>query len=105
MSDTRAVGAAALIEHLGSGETGLLEIRDGKKKWRFHLDSGAIVGTKSNLKSEQPAAVRESRADLSDAAVLRSVVIRQVRSVCRIESPVVQFLKGVTPREPVDILI
>jgi curved DNA-binding protein CbpA len=103
MSDTRAVGTAALLQHLGAGETGLLEIRDGKKKWRFHLVSGAIVGAKSNLRSEQPAAVREARADLSDAAVLRSAVIRQVRSVCRLDAPVVQFLKGVTAREPADI--
>jgi curved DNA-binding protein CbpA len=103
MSDTRAVGTAALLQHLGTGETGLLEIRDGKKKWRFHLDSGAIVASKSNLRSEQPAAVREARSDLSDGAVLRSVVIRQVRSVCRLDAPVVQFLKGVTTREPSDI--
>jgi curved DNA-binding protein CbpA len=103
MSDTRAVGTAALLQHLEALDTGLLEIRDGKKKWRFHLASGAIVGAKSNLRSEQPDAVRESRADLSDAAVLRSAVIRQVRSVCRLDAPVVQFLKGVTVREPADI--
>ena len=103
MSDTRAVGTAAMIKHLASGDTGLLEIRDGKKKWRFHLDGGAIVATKSNLRSEQSETIRDSRPDLSDGAVIRSVVIRQVRSICRVDSPVVQFLQGVTVREPLDI--
>ena len=103
MSDTRAAGTAAMMKHLASGDTGLLEIRDGKKKWRFHLDGGAIVATKSNLRSEQSQTIRDSRPDLSDGAVLRSVVIRQVRSICRVDSPVVQFLKGVTVREPSDI--
>ena len=90
MSDTRAAGTAALIKHLSAGDTGLLEIRDGKKKWRLHLDGGAIVSTKSNLRSEQSQAIREARPDLSDAAVLRSVVIRQLRSICRVSAPVIQ---------------
>lgn len=69
----------ALVHHLAAGDTGLLDVRGGKRRWRIWLDGGEIVSTRSNIKSEQPAAVLAKKPGMSDSAVAKNVVMRQLR--------------------------
>lgn len=69
----------ALVHHLAAGDTGLLDVRGGKRRWRIWLDAGELVSTRSNIKSEQAAAIRAKKPGMSDAAVDKNVVMRQLR--------------------------
>jgi tetratricopeptide (TPR) repeat protein len=64
-----------LIQHVHDRSTGCLEVTDGRRVWRFFLDAGELVCTRSNVKSEQDAvllAMHEDDAAMADAqAVLR----------------------------------
>lgn len=42
----------------------IIECKNGKKKWLFYFVDGTLVLTKSNLKTEQTAAVKESHPDV-----------------------------------------
>ena len=42
----------------------IIECKSGKKKWLFYFVEGQLVLTKSNLKTEQTDAVKESHPDV-----------------------------------------
>ncbi|MEC7987570.1 MAG: J domain-containing protein [Myxococcota bacterium] len=48
-----------VLEFLINKETGAIDVNQGKKRWVFYFESGQLVQTKSNLKSEQGPALRE----------------------------------------------
>ena len=64
-----------LIQHVHDRSSGGLEATDGRCRWQFFLDAGELVCTRSNVKSEQDAALlpmHEDDAAMADAqAVLR----------------------------------
>jgi hypothetical protein len=68
-----------LVRQIAARATGQVEGREDKKKWVFYLRGGELVGSKSNLKSEQPEAVLAQKADLSPAAVTKNVVLRRLK--------------------------
>jgi hypothetical protein len=72
-----------LAGQLASGAAGLVDVRAGKKRWRFWVEGGALVCTRSNLKGEQADAVLAKRADLSPLAVARNVALLQLRGALR----------------------
>ena len=45
----------------------IIECKSGKKKWLFYFVNGSLVLTKSNLKGEQTAALKEAHPDVSSA--------------------------------------
>ena len=46
-------------------KTGALDAREGKKRWVFYFKDGQLVLTKSNIRSEQGAALKETNPDKS----------------------------------------
>jgi tetratricopeptide (TPR) repeat protein len=62
-----------VIGHVRERSTGGLEATDGRRRWQFFFDAGQLVCTRSNVKSEQDAALQDVHGDATaDAqAVLR----------------------------------
>jgi len=70
---------SALLDAITSKLTGAVEGRQDKKKWTFLFDRGALVGSKSNLKSEQPDAVLAQKPDMAADAVAKNVLLRRLK--------------------------
>ena len=68
------------------GSAGGVVGRSGKKKWVFVFVDGALVETRSNLKSEHPDTIRAKKPDMSDAAVTRNCAMARLRNAIRAEA-------------------
>ena len=85
-----------LVQHAAEAVTGVVDVRSGKKRWLIYFDQGALVGTQSNIKSEQAAALRAKRA-LSDDELAHIQAAKRFKNVCSVEITEVTFKSG-TPK-------
>ncbi len=92
----------ALVHHLRAGDQGMLDVRGGKRRWRIWVDGGAILATRSNLKSEQPEAVLAKKPGMSASAVARNVVMLQLRGAFS-KGTAWTWAPGEQPDAPVEV--
>lgn len=74
---------AVLASAMATGTSGRVEARLGKKKWIFQFVDGALVGTRSNLKSEHPDTVRAKKPGMSDAGVAKNCAMLRLRNAVK----------------------
>ncbi|NOY27561.1 MAG: hypothetical protein GXP62_16985, partial [Oligoflexia bacterium] len=74
---------AVMAELISSGATGALEVKCDKKRWLFFLSGGALVFTRSNLKSEQIESIKAKAGDLPNNELFRLQAVRRVRNALR----------------------
>lgn len=91
----------ALAAAIGRADTGAFEARDQKKRWVIWLERGQIVGHTSNLKGETLEALKEARADLSEAGLRSLQAIRRLRSA--FVAPEWDWRAGEAPAERVSV--
>ena len=60
-----------LAAQLTSGAPGEFEVRDGRKRWIFYLESGQILLTRSNLKSEGGDVIKAENPAADRTALVR----------------------------------
>ena len=79
-----------------------LDVRSGKKRWIFYLDGGALVGTVSNLKSEQGEAMREAAggAELDDDALSQVCAVRRLVNATKSHDGERKLHEGAAPKVP-----
>ena len=92
----------ALLHHMAAGDTGMVDIRGGKRRWRIWLAGGEIVATRSNIKGEQAAAVLEKKPGMRPGAVQKNVVMLQLRGALG-KGTAWSWAEGETPEEPVEV--
>jgi curved DNA-binding protein CbpA len=68
-----------LTDLLGQQKTGALDLQEGKKRWRFYLETGALVGSLSNLKSEQPDTLAAAHPGTGASEIARLVILRRLQ--------------------------
>jgi curved DNA-binding protein CbpA len=79
MSSPQPLFEDALLHAMETGFTGSVEGRQDKKRWVFSFQAGVLVGSKSNLKSEQPDAILAQRPDMGAEAVAKNVLLRRLK--------------------------
>ncbi len=72
-----------LAAALAHRSTGRVEAREGKRKWVFAFVDGQLVSTRSNLKSEQPDAIRAKKPSMSEAAVQRNCALVRMKNAMK----------------------
>lgn len=96
--------AEALAELAGQEGPAALDVRAGKKRWIFYLEDGALVGTVSNLKSEQGAAIRkELEGDPDPATVARLAAAKRVVNAGRAKGAERKLHEGARPKKPQEL--
>ncbi|MEC7948438.1 MAG: J domain-containing protein [Myxococcota bacterium] len=90
-----------LAAQVGSAATSVVDAQLGKKRWLFYFEDGALVGSRSNLKSEGIDALRESKPDMDPDRLLLLQVVRRVRNALR--SADTWAVKKGSPKERVRI--
>ena len=65
--------------------TGAIEATSGKKKWLFYFTDGNLNLTKSNLKGEQTAALKEKNEHLSASELVLLQAGMRVQKACLAE--------------------
>ena len=86
----------ALVELVRAQASGVLEVAEDPKRWQFFLDGGALVGTRSNLKSETEEQLRKELQSVSEAELLQEQAGRRLANACRANATWT-FKKGVAP--------
>ena len=72
-----------LLAQIAGAQAATVEVTEGKKRWVFTFEGGALVATRSNLKSEQPEAVAEANPQLSGEALAEAIAARRLRNALR----------------------
>ena len=75
-----------LLSALAAPEAATVEVTEGKKRWVFTFEGGALVATRSNLKSEQADAVAEANPTLAGEALAEAIAARRLRSALKSEA-------------------
>ncbi|MCK6503790.1 DnaJ domain-containing protein [Myxococcota bacterium] len=86
-----------LARLVAGGATGALEVKSDEKRWLFFFSGGALVFTRSNLKSEQTESIRQKVGDLPNNELIRLQAERRIRNVCRLAAAEVSFHEGAHP--------
>ena len=68
-----------VLDFIGTKEEGLLDVRQGKKRWMFFFADGALVQTKSNIPSEQGGALKKEFPDLKTSELLYIQSLRRLQ--------------------------
>lgn len=95
----------AIVARLAAGATGTLEAWADKKRWGFQFKEGALVSTRSNLKSEQEDALRRNLASATTGEILHAQTVRRLVNAGKEPGVVWGWREGeVTPAaEPIDV--
>ena len=56
------------------GQTGALNVKNGKRQWLFFFSEGQLVETRSNIQGEQGAVLQERYQDSSKEELLKKQV-------------------------------
>ena len=83
MSEAGGRPESALISLVASGASGAFEVKDGRKRWIFYLNGGALVFTRSNLKSESAEAIRDELVSPTRAGIIHAQAVRRLRNAFR----------------------
>ena len=81
--------APVFAQQLAERATGALEVRAEKKRWLFYFEEGALISTRSNLKSESLETIQKQKPDLEGDRLLLFQAIRRVKNA---------IASGVAPR-------
>ncbi len=97
---------AVIARLVSSGATGCLEINQGQKRWLLFFSGGALIFSRSNLKTEQLEAVREKAGEVTQSELFRLQATRRLRNICRLTEGTHQFHEGQHPPQvtPVNVL-
>lgn len=96
--------AEALAELAGLEGRHALDVRAGKKRWIFYLQDGALVGSVSNLKSEQAEAIRAGlEGEVDDETVARLAAARRVVNASRAKGAERKLHEGSKPKKPEEL--
>lgn len=82
---------------VSDGATGCLDVSDGPKRWLLFFAEGALIFSRSNLKTEQIESIREKHPDASPSEQLRLQTVRRLRNILRVEAPSWSFQPGQAP--------
>jgi len=72
-----------LAAQVGGSGTRVVDATAGKKRWLFYFEDGALVGSRSNLKSEGIEALREAKPDMTEDRLLVLQAVRRVRNALK----------------------
>lgn len=94
----------AIVARLVARATGTLESWADKKRWGFQFRDGALVSTRSNLKSEQEDALRRTLSTATVSEILHAQTVRRLVNAGKEPGVVWGWREGeVTPAtEPID---
>lgn len=92
----------ALLELVTTAASGVLEVAEDPKRWQFFLDSGDLVGTRSNLKSETEDQLRKELPNLTEPELLQEQAGRRLANACRANATW-SFKRGVAPSRRVNL--
>lgn len=97
---------AVIARLVSSGATGCLEINQDQKRWLLFFAGGALIFSRSNLKSEQLDAVREKAGEVTQSELFRLQATRRLRNICRLTEATHQLHEGQHPPQvtPVNVL-
>lgn len=97
---------AIVARLVARGATGCLEVNEDQKRWLLFFSSGALVFSRSNLKTEQVEAIREKAPDATQSELFRLQATRRLRNVLKANPTSQQFHDGQTPPQvtPVNVL-
>ena len=87
----------AFAAHLTSGSTGELEVRDGRKRWIFYLESGRLLLTRSNLKSEGGDAIKAANPTADRNALVRIQASTRLSNALQAAEPSWSFTEKPAP--------
>jgi curved DNA-binding protein CbpA len=68
-----------VLDFIGSKEEGVLDVRQGKKRWMFFFFDGELVQTKSNIPSEQGGALKSEFPDAKTSELLYTQTLRRLQ--------------------------
>ena len=68
-----------VLDFIGTKEEGVLDVRQGKKRWMFFFSDGALVQTKSNIPSEQGGALKQEFPGAKTAELLYTQALRRLQ--------------------------
>ncbi|MDG1478099.1 MAG: J domain-containing protein [Myxococcota bacterium] len=83
MSEAEGRPEDALVSLITSNAAGALEVRSGRKRWIFYVDSGRLVFTRSNLKSESAEAIRAELTNPTRPGIILAQAARRLRNALR----------------------
>ena len=73
------------LQFIKEQRTGAIEASIGKKRWLFYFLDGTLALTKSNLKQEQTAALKESHPSLSASELVLHQASTRIQKACLAE--------------------
>ncbi len=73
----------ALAAHVAARETVVVDAREGKKRWLLYFEEGALVGSKSNLKSEGLERLAEQKPDMAEDKLVVLQAVRRLRNAMK----------------------
>ena len=68
-----------VLDFIGTKEEGVLDVRQGKKRWMFFFADGHIVQTKSNIPSEQGGALKKEFPGDKNSELLYTQTLRRLQ--------------------------
>lgn len=72
-----------LAAQVGSDATAVVDAQAGKKRWLFYFEGGALVGSRSNLKSEGLDVLRDAKPDMDEDRLALLQAVRRVRNALK----------------------
>jgi len=92
-----------LTDLLAQGKMGALDLQEGKKRWRYYVDGGALVGSLSNLKSEQVDTLAAAHPGVGAPEIAKMVTVRRLRrgADAILGGATVGWHEGMSPKSPV----
>ena len=90
-----------LVAQVGSAATSVVDAQVGKKRWLFYFEEGALVGSRSNLKSEGLDALRAAKPDMDEERLVLLQAVRRVRNA--LKSAEAWTIKRGAPKERVSV--
>jgi curved DNA-binding protein CbpA len=68
-----------VLDFIGNNEEGVLDVRQGKKRWMFFFFDGELVQTKSNIPSEQGGALKSEFPEANTPDLLYTQTLRRLQ--------------------------
>jgi tetratricopeptide (TPR) repeat protein len=90
-----------LVAQVGKAATSVVDAQAGKKRWLFYFEDGALVGSRSNLKSEGLDALREAKPDMDEDRLVMLQAVRRVRNA--VKTADTWAVKRGAPKERVEV--
>lgn len=96
--------AKAYVQMIQNGQTGSLEVKNGKRQWNFFFTDGQLVETRSNIQGEQGAALQERYQDASKEDLLKKQVELRIERCFAPLTKVEKVSRSSSTRQPISTL-